>query len=80
MGSYLLKDCVFEYLCDLGKIKQKQIIVDNIKSSLSNHLNGQKTTPIVMAKDIVYALATLLLLRLVVLNRLFEFSVWIAKI
>jgi hypothetical protein len=80
MGSYLLKDCVFEYLCDLGKIKQKQIIVDNIKSSLSNHLNGQKTTPIVMAKDIVYALATLLLLRLVVLDRLFEFSVWIAKI
>jgi hypothetical protein len=80
MGSYLLKDCVFEYLCDLGKIKQKQIIIDNIKSSLSNHLNGQKTTPIVMAKDIVYALATLFLLRLVVLDRLFEFSVWIAKI
>jgi len=80
MGSYLLKDCVFEYLCDLGKIKQKQIIVDNIKFRLSNHLNGQKTTPIVMAKDIVYALATLFLLRLVVLDRLFEFSVWIAKI
>jgi hypothetical protein len=56
MESYLLKDCVLEYLCGLGKIKQNQIILHNLKSSLSNHLKGQKTTPIVMAKDIVCAL------------------------
>jgi len=40
MGSYLLKYCVLKYLHDLGKIKQNQVIVDNLKSSLSNHLNG----------------------------------------
>jgi len=58
MGSYLLKDCVLNYLRNLGKIKINQVIIDKLKSSLSNHLSDQKTTPIIMAKDIVYALAT----------------------
>jgi hypothetical protein len=46
MGSDLLKDCVLKYLHDLRKIKQNQVIVDNFKSSLSNHLSGQKPHPL----------------------------------
>jgi hypothetical protein len=42
LGNYVLRCRVSEYLCDPGKFKQNQTIVDNIKSSYSNHLSGQK--------------------------------------
>jgi hypothetical protein len=58
LGNYLLRDVVLEYLQDVNKLKQNQVVIDNLKSSLSNHLNGQKTKLIVMAKDIIYALAS----------------------
>jgi len=54
----MLKGYVLEYLCDLRKLKQNQTIVDNLKSGLSNHLSGQKITSIVMAKNIVYIIAS----------------------
>jgi hypothetical protein len=53
----LLEGYVLKYLWDLGKVKQNQVIVDNLKCGLSNHLKGQKTLPIVMAKDIMCTLA-----------------------
>jgi hypothetical protein len=52
-----LEGYVPKYLQDLGKVKQNQVIVDNLKCGLSNYLKGQKTLPIVMAKDIVCTLA-----------------------
>ncbi len=58
LGNVLLEGYVPKYLQDLGKAKQNQVIVDNLKCGFSNHLKGQKTLPIVMAKDIVCALAT----------------------
>jgi len=58
LGNYMLKGYVLEYLCDLRKLKQNQTIVDNLKSGLSNHLSGQKITSIVMAKNIVYIIAS----------------------
>ncbi len=45
-------------LRDPQKIKQNQVIVENLKCGLSNHLNGPKTTPIVMAKDIIVCVLT----------------------
>jgi hypothetical protein len=53
LGNYVLKGCVPEYLSDPGKLKQNQTIVNNFKCGLSNHLSGQKNTPIVIAKNIV---------------------------
>jgi hypothetical protein len=58
LGNYLLKDVVPEYFQDVNRLKQRQVITINLKSSLSNHLNGQKIKPIVMAKDIVCVLAS----------------------
>lgn len=58
LGNYVLKGYVMEYLRDLRKLKQKKTIVNNLKSGLSNHLNGQKITPIIMAKNIVYIIAS----------------------
>ena len=46
------------YLRDLGKLKHSQEIVDNLKRGLTDHLIGQRSQPLVMAKDIVCALAT----------------------
>jgi predicted transcriptional regulator len=54
----MLRAYVLEYLGDPRKLKQNQTIVDNLKSCLFNHLSGQKTTPIVMAKNIVCTLAS----------------------
>jgi hypothetical protein len=58
LGNYVLKGYVLEYLHDLRKLKQNQTIVNNLKSGLSNHLSGQKITPIVMAKNIIYIIAS----------------------
>lgn len=46
------------YLKDLGKLKHSQEIVDNLKRGLTDHLTGKRSQPLVMAKDIVCALAT----------------------
>lgn len=46
------------YLQDLGKLKHSHEIVDNLKRGLTDHLTGQRSQPLVMAKDIVCALAT----------------------
>ena len=46
------------YLKDLGKLKHSQEVVDNLKGGLTDHLTGQRSQPLVMAKDIVCALAT----------------------
>ncbi len=49
----MLKGIVPKYLRDPRKLKQNKIIVNNLKSGLSNHLSGEKTTLIVMAKNII---------------------------
>lgn len=54
----MLRGYVPKYLCDLGKFNQNQTIVNNLMFGLSNHLSGKKTTLIVMAKNIVYTLAS----------------------
>lgn len=53
LGDYVLKGIVPKYLRDPRKLKQNKIIVNNLKSGLSNHLSGEKTTLIVMAKNII---------------------------
>jgi hypothetical protein len=40
LGNYLLKDVVPEYFQDVNRLKQRQVITINLKSSSSNHLNG----------------------------------------
>jgi hypothetical protein len=50
--------CVLKYLGDLKKLRENQGVVENLKCGLTNHLRGQKFASMVMAKDIVYVLAT----------------------
>ncbi len=57
LNNPLVKSCILEYLQDLAKNKENHLIVDNFKCGLSDHLKGQKTSPLVMAKDIVRVLA-----------------------
>jgi hypothetical protein len=50
--------CVSKYLRDLKKLKENQGVVENLKCGLTNHLRDQNSSSVVMAKDIVRALAT----------------------
>jgi hypothetical protein len=54
----MLQKCVPEYLHDLRKSKKIQSVIENLKCGLTNQLRGQKSSAIVVAKDIVYALVT----------------------
>ncbi len=54
----MLRKCVLEYLHDLKKLKENQDVIENLKCGLTNHLKGQKSSSMVIVKDIVYVLAT----------------------
>jgi hypothetical protein len=58
LASFVLRECVLEYLCDLKKIKENQGVIKHLKCGLTNHLRGQKSLSMVIAKDIVYVLVT----------------------
>jgi len=56
--SFVLQKYVPKYLHDFRKSKEIQSVIENLKCGLTNQLKGQKSSAIVMAKDIVYVLAT----------------------
>lgn len=49
---------MLDYLQDLQKMNMNQKLVDNLRSSLSSHLIGQKSSKTILAKDIICTLAT----------------------
>jgi hypothetical protein len=46
------------YIQDLQKERMNQKLVDNLRFNLSSHLVGQKSSKIILAKNIVYTLVT----------------------
>jgi hypothetical protein len=38
LASFVLREYVPEYLCDLKKLKENQGVIENLKCGLKNHL------------------------------------------
>jgi len=58
LGHEVLVQMLFDFLVDPIKVKLTQSIKSNLKEDMINHLARVKKSKIVMAKDIVYTLAT----------------------
>ncbi len=54
----MLQEYVLKYLHDLKKLKENKGVIKNLKCGLTNPLRSQKSSSMVMANDIVYALVT----------------------
>jgi hypothetical protein len=40
LASFVLREYVPEYLCDLKKLKENEGVIENLKCGLKNHLRG----------------------------------------
>jgi hypothetical protein len=54
----LLKDMVPPYLSDLGVVKHKYDVLQNMKEGINTHSTSRRKSKLVMAKDIMCILAS----------------------
>jgi hypothetical protein len=58
LGHLLVKGMLPSYYSNISIVKHNQEVVENLKDGLSFHLVGEHNSKLVVAKDIVYTLAS----------------------